>query len=207
MSRRWLTLVMCAGCGSEPTPQPQFHIAVPWQAAQIPCADRSFGSRMEGILEIGGYPNCSLTVDPTLLSVSGSCPDISTGCFRPLSLDYWMHSTDRTQRAILASLIGWVDLRAQTLIAEGVNKEQTSVPVNLDASTGQVVYTNSQLAALPDPPGRDLCTYTGTLDLNDALIWAKGRLTQQSADYNIGCITAPCAASNLEDACNNNLLP
>lgn len=188
------TLACCACGGGDATVS--FDTRVEWPLID-PCNARDSLMEMQAVLDIGGHSSCALHVNSDL-SASGECSGITRGLVRPLGLGYWLPDPDAALVA-LAYVIGWVDLRTETL---GANITAVDVSLVADGVTGTQVDRDTELNDLPGPdvdcraltqaPERNLC---------EAEAWARQLLEQDSVNFD----RDNDSQSNLQEACNGTI--
>ncbi len=191
--KRWFLLLGLAACAG-PEPFNAFAVEVAWQALPS-CPQRStLGTQMQAHLDVSGdFAPCPLTVNPTTLTVSGSCPDIIIGCYRPLAIAYWLD--DGANPSVpLAYLIGAVDLREDALVG---NDDVVSVSLVANGVQSELLYTDAAVAALPEATDLPPCWQAGPRDLDDARVWAKEFLNREQVGFDEDVDNL----SNLEEAC------
>ncbi|MBI3178885.1 MAG: hypothetical protein HYZ27_04450 [Deltaproteobacteria bacterium] len=192
--KRVVLVFAVAGCAG-PEPVDAFAVHVSWQALPFACPQRStIGAQMEAHLEVSGnFAPCPLAVNTTTLTVSGSCPEIIIGCYRPLAIAY-SYNDGVNPSVPLAYLIGAVDLREDALSGDG-----DAVTVNLvaDGVSGELLYEDAAVAALPDATDVPPCSQPGPRDLDDVRMWAKEHLTNEQVRFDVDVDNT----ANLEEAC------
>lgn len=191
MIDRWAALLLLGlwGCGE---PSGDITVSIPWQGA-LTCASTAGLADLEAALMIGGHPDCPLSVDPSTLEASGSCPGIQGGTVRPLALMYTL--SEQNVDVPLAYVVGTVNL-----CPEVATTEEIQVTLSATAPDGRILIDPAGVDALPDedPNVGPTCND----GLREALGWAKSLILEIRATGSLRSLDADgdgCA--NLNEVC------
>jgi hypothetical protein len=189
-----VVLVWAAACGAPPeTPGTFIQTSAAWAQGSGDCADRANLASLEAVLWVGGHADCQLTVDATTLTASGNCDALQPGIERPLTVAYYLPTSDPEIPDILALALGFADLTEEALEGSDGN-----VDVALGEGAGMLVHTEAQAANLEQLTREEAAEATPEQLAED---WAGFRYFQQPGRLDTDDDNCP----NLVEACDGNL--